>query len=195
MLTPLLTPLEPADLLLLATVANVLLLSYGLSRRAMRVHINKAQAYRLFAVRDQLIYLVATGKLREQDVVFQIFYKAINYFVNETKNVTFRSFIDSMEAGRRKGLDPATEKNRAKLWRALRSADPEVRAAVEQFADAMTLIMVENSALLRFLVAYKWPRRALSVVAQTLQGLGGWLRQSAHSRALTYYGEYERLAA
>ena len=73
--------MDQADIALLIAVALILLASILVAKSALRRDSWKTQKYKLFCVRDNLIYLVASGKLNEDDLVFQRFYKAVNHFI------------------------------------------------------------------------------------------------------------------
>lgn len=102
--------IDNADIAMLGIVAIILLASILVTKIAIRRDGWKLQKYKLYAVRDNLIYLVATNKLKEDDFVFQRFYKAVNYFIDANDKINLHHFVSAAEKARRKGIDPAEEK-------------------------------------------------------------------------------------
>ena len=89
--------IDNADIAMLGIVAIILLASILVTKIAIRRDGWKLQKYKLYAVRDNLIYLVATNKLKEDDFVFQRFYKAVNYFIDANDKINLHHFVSAVE--------------------------------------------------------------------------------------------------
>ena len=125
-------------------IAIFKLYSWNKSYRAWRLTRNK---FRLFAVRDQFIFLVAEGKLAEDGWLFQTFYNSINAIVSEQHRFTFRQLLKVMrsEANNAQSKDFVAELSK----RLDGYSYPEPRRAVGAFYMAMFEIVIENSLTLR----------------------------------------------
>src|SRR5207244_6657296 len=97
----------------------------------------RVRKYRLYRVRDDLVYLVASGKLREDDFVFQTFYRAANHFVRATDTINLKTVVNALLEARRRGIDPAVEDQWTRIARELKSIDKEVAMTVMGFYRAM----------------------------------------------------------
>ena len=64
--------LSHADIALLGMVAIIVLVSILASHLKLRRAAAEIQKYPLFKVRDELIYLVGSGTLKEDNYVFQV---------------------------------------------------------------------------------------------------------------------------
>ena len=146
--------IDGADIVLLGTVCLLLLGSRRNAERTLRRDAVTVQKYRLYKVRDELVYLVAIGKLREADFIFQTLYKSTNYLINETKSITLKAWINTLDKGRKKGLDPTAQKIKVKLEKELVRLDNDeaVVRALASFGQAMNEILVDNSWVLRNIV-------------------------------------------
>lgn len=101
-------------------------------------------AYSLFACRDKLLYLVATGVLPETSMVFKVFYKAMNRFIAEVDSMTLVSFARASIVVR----DELEKENRRKLLDSLDRADPAVQQVVDEFFESMMRALRHNSPML-----------------------------------------------
>lgn len=110
----------------------------------------KQLTYSLFAARDKLLYLAATGVLPETSMVFKVFYKAINRFIAEMDSVTIVSFARASIAVR----DELEKENRQKLIDSLMRADPQVREVVDDFFQSMMKALRRNSPMLTLVLIF-----------------------------------------
>jgi hypothetical protein len=109
-----------------------------------------AHVYPLYAIRDKLIYLVASEKLHEEDFLFQEFYKAVNIIIPNSKKLTLQVLVRSIEEARQKGHDPAVSEKVSQIQKALEGVDGEVRNVIAQFYNAVLMLFIYNSLTLRF---------------------------------------------
>src|SRR6266481_6454340 len=107
--------------------------------------------FKLFALRDELLHLVASGQLPEQSWLFKVFYGALSSSINEVRNLTIYNLVKaSIEA------KSELEKQKTEQFIAsINSASPSVREFVDKFAHVMMDIMRANSPALRFTIFAK----------------------------------------
>jgi hypothetical protein len=80
------------SLIFVAGTAGVIVLQ-ALAIRRFRNQAAITRKYRYFAIRDELIYLVASDHMSEDDFVFQQFYNAVNFLITNYKTLTLGSFL------------------------------------------------------------------------------------------------------
>jgi len=115
-----------------------------------RRHLQMSHAYPLYAVRDKFVFLVAAGKLKEQDPIFNEFYKVTNIMIQNSKALTLRRVVNAVEEAKRKGFDPADKKRVEEIVKALQKLDdPLIKDAVFSFYEAMYSLFLSNSKILR----------------------------------------------
>jgi hypothetical protein len=107
------------------------------------------QKYRLFAVRDKLLYLAASGNLSETSMVFKVFYRALNTYIAELEDLTLVSFAKASIVVRTE----LEKENQQKLVAALRRADPEVQEVINEFFCVAMDALRYNSPMLSFVLA------------------------------------------
>ena len=181
--------LHQGDVGLLAMVIIILLCSRAYSDRAMRKHASTAQRYKFYRVRDDLVYLVATEKLKEDDLIFRTFYEAANYYIGAIDTLTLSRFVTAMVEARKKGLDPADKKKVEEILTALHSKDKEVVDAVTVFFRAVISILVENSLMLRVFLKFRFLAWLLDRFAEITMKIKA---HSIHRRAYWFYQDNVR---
>lgn len=181
--------MDHADIALLGIVAIILLFSLLATKIALRRDGWKIQKYKLYRVRDNLIYLVATNKLRDDDLVFNRLYKAVNYYINANDQITLRNFIEAAEKARTKGIDPAEEKNFNEIHLALRTRGAEVNDVANQYYSAMLDILIENSFLLRMLMKCSSSSTVIRLLASFVYP------RRTNKTAMQFYNDYTRAVA
>src|ERR1035438_8758695 len=60
------------------------------------------QKYKLYAVRDRLLYLAVTGKLAQTDMLFKVFYRAMNVYAARVEDLSFFSFVKASRSEERR---------------------------------------------------------------------------------------------
>ena len=104
--------------------------------------------FRLYALRDKLVYLVASEKIYEKDFLFRVFYGALNSSIAEIHTVTIASLIKaSIEA-----KTAIQKESSEKLLREVEKAAPEVKEFTDDMFATLREIMIANSPLLVFLL-------------------------------------------
>jgi hypothetical protein len=133
--------------------------------------------FRLYAVRDRLIWLVATGKLTESSQVFRAFYSGVNASISATDRLTIASLIQASQAAR----SALQREKQDRLLNAIDRSDPEVRRAIDEFARVMMEIIWANSLLLR---------AAVMIVRRARRVIGPWPRTVHAASAREQYQTY-----
>jgi hypothetical protein len=107
------------------------------------------QKYRLFAVRDKLLLLAATDAISEKDMVFKVFYRAMNTYIKELDSVTIVSYMRASTAVKTE----LEKENLKRLSESLQRADPAVQAVVNDFFHVVMDALRYNSPMLSVLLA------------------------------------------
>jgi len=90
----------------------------------------RIQKYKLFKIRDNLIHLVAENKLREDSFVFEYFYRAIDFFIKHTDQLTLKSVVEALRQAQNSGLDPSAAAELKRVENELLQESAEVRSVV-----------------------------------------------------------------
>ena len=119
-----------------AAVTTYATVEYFKGRRAQR-------KYKLYAMRDKLLGLIADDHIKECDPLFQIFYLAIDKSIAEVKDVTLVSFVKASLRAK-----SALEQERTEQLKNQIEASPtEVKQFVSAFAGTMMEIVSANSPI------------------------------------------------
>jgi uncharacterized alpha/beta hydrolase family protein len=105
--------------------------------------------YKLFAVRDQFLYLAATGVINENSMVFKVFYRAMNTYITEIESVTIVSFMRASVAVKTQ----LEKENKERLIESLRRSDPQVQATIDHFFQTVMDALRYNSPMLSLILA------------------------------------------
>jgi hypothetical protein len=105
--------------------------------------------YKLYAIRDELIYLVATDQLAENSTIFQVLYSTVNSVIAEVHDVDRWSFIRASTRAK-----TALENAHISLLihEICEAPLPVVRVAAN-FFDTMQYIVKANSPFTKFCIA------------------------------------------
>lgn len=121
----------------------------------LRSQFRIARVYPLYAVRDQLVFLAASGKLKEDDFLFNEFYETINWLIPIGKKPTLKRLIKKMIELREMGVDLAKDEEVLRIKRALEEVkDVEVKEAVVMYYVTVMNLLTANS--LALLIAEKF---------------------------------------
>ena len=125
------------------------------------------RTYPLYEVRDKLINLVASGKLKEDDPIFKEFYKSINIIIGNSKKFTLYRLVLALEYAREKGLDPAEEEKLEQITELiLKTDDEEIRDAFLSFYESVFNLILKNSPVLRLAWWLKLTLHSIPVVTK-----------------------------
>lgn len=146
--------LDTADVSLLVSFGLVLFGFGSYNYLLIKKEAAKIQKYRLYKVRDDLVYLVARKKLGETDHLFLLFYGLANHLIKTTKvNLSLKGFVQAVSSA---DNNPADDQQLKKIVEELRNTDPEVAAVIAGFYRAVVEILLENSFALRCVFHLKW---------------------------------------
>jgi hypothetical protein len=104
----------------------------------------EAHKYKLYALRDRIILLVATHELREESVVYQAFYDTLIKTITEVKSVKLWSIAKASVTAKSVLQQQRSEQLKAELL----ESSPVVKKFVAEFYRTMMEIAVANSPLL-----------------------------------------------
>jgi len=118
----------------------------------------KIALYKLYAVRDELICLVAEDKISEDSPIFQYYYKKINLLLKSAPNVglddAMAAFLDLQS---NKGFDQSLKEAvrcANEMLTLVESEPEEVGLIVAIFYSASKYIMLAHSSFLRMFYIY-----------------------------------------
>jgi hypothetical protein len=123
----------------------LVLYAYSVYREAQ----SKQNKYKLFKVRDDLIYLVARKIIAEDDIVFQEFYGMINIFIMHLDKFTISSFIRASIDAKK---DLEREERINQLMSALHKSNPDAIRVVDNMFKTILNIMIDNSTILKWII-------------------------------------------
>lgn len=132
----------------------------------IRRHFQMASVYPLYVVRDKFINLVAEGKLEEDGLLFQEFYKAINIMIPNSKHLTFHNFVGAIIDARKKGYDPSLDEKLKEIQKALTLVrDNEVKDSIILFYDTVMSLLLRQSMSLRLMTWFVRISRQLKPIS------------------------------
>lgn len=152
----------------------------------MRRHLIKSSLSPFFAIRDNLVMLVAKGEVNEDEEVFQYYYKFVN---NMLRNLYSLQNISLMDLFRIPKLMEENEEDLDKHFRmiSLSKEHPstEFRETIRNFHNQLYMFIIKNN-MIKFSVKF-----AISLGKQIpwflLKPLLNWIRRKNHgSRNLVY---------
>lgn len=120
---------------IIALVVTLVLANWLMNTRQERYK------FKLYAVRDQLIYLVSTGELSEDSFLFKLLYTTVNRTIAEVHGVDRWSFIRAATTAR----TALQEAQASKFLQEVLAAPPPVRMVAGSFIDTMVYIVKANS--------------------------------------------------
>jgi hypothetical protein len=171
-------------LIFIAGTFGVLLL-HAIARLRLRRQAALTRKYRYFKLRDDLIYLVASEQIHEEDFVFQQFYKVVNFLINHSKTLDLTSFLEALREASEKGLDPTEDKILKRLREELPKKNLATQKVVLAFFDTVIGTLLENSLLLR--VALNYPS-----LFKLVTRVHGWFYALPSAGAYVFYRRYEK---
>jgi hypothetical protein len=111
-----------------------------------------ANRYRLFKLRDDLVYLVAKGTIKEDDFIFQTFYDMTNTYIQHIHKFNLREINKAMKKAKEKGHFERAAEFTERIISELNNKDPEVKQVIQEFFLTMIDILIKNSLSLRFII-------------------------------------------
>ena len=168
--------IDSTDPFFMALAAVMLAVFILVQRRKASLHRAEALKYRLYKVRDDMIYLRLSGQLEENDIVYRFFYSAADSALNMIDHIHLKNFVMALESIRRDGIDPAEARNVEAIEASLQSKDPEVREAVDGFYRAIIEILWAKSLQLQILTHLIAADMPVKPIVRGLEKLGDAVR-------------------
>ena len=119
--------------------------------------------YKLYKIRDDLIFLVAKGSIKEDDFIFKTFYWLTNTYVHEIHKFTLKEINKAMQDAKEKGYLKEPREFTLKIEEELRNKDKEVKDVIQEFFQTNVVILIRNSLTLKLMVTY--------IMSSTLAGI------------------------
>ena len=110
--------------------------------------------FELYRIRDELVYLVASGVVNESDPVFAYYYKRVNSVLSMAPNVGLDDILHALFSNS-KNLDKSLEKTKKEVDKILASESAqkdEVKCVVEQYYWGIRRMMLSHSSILRIVL-------------------------------------------
>lgn len=128
--------------------------------------IRKSASYKLYAVRDDLICLVAENKLAENNRIFQYYYNRINLLLESAPNVGLDDAMDGfLYLQNSKSFEQSLEEAQRRadeMLKLVENESEEVSAVISNYYSASKGMMLAHSSLVRILyiasVKYALPK-------------------------------------
>ncbi len=131
--------------LLIIILLSLIIITFLIYRVYVDVKL-KTLTYKLYAVRDSLILLLAQGKLTKDDPLFMVLYPMTNSLISNIKKINFKNFLDVSENELNQvKRDPIF----VKFSSSFKKAPPEVKEVVQNLFEAFFDIFIHNSFLFR----------------------------------------------
>jgi hypothetical protein len=112
----------------------------------------KKACFKMYAVRDSLILLVAENKLNEDSKVFQYYYKRVNSLLAHAPNIGMDDVAQSLIKTSNGDFEKALKKSENELKEILKLREvesPEVREVISQYYSVSRFMIFAHSNLLR----------------------------------------------
>ncbi|EHH2475277.1 hypothetical protein H8F06_11740 [Vibrio fluvialis] len=128
---------------------TVLLFLYGLKRKAYQ----KQMMYKMYAVRDELVFLVAQDKIQENSRVFQYYYKRVNLLLQQAPNIGLDDMVNQLLSSRKNSkLDLEQTKQEVEELLKLKELEcEEVRAVVQDYYEVSKDMILAHSSYINLL--------------------------------------------
>ncbi|ELA8132932.1 hypothetical protein [Vibrio parahaemolyticus] len=127
----------------------VLFFLHNLKRKAYQ----KQMVYRMYAIRDELVLLVAKDKIQENSRVFQYYYKRINILLQHAPNIGLDDMVSQLISTKKSSkVDLEQTKQEVEELLALKELEcEEVRAAVQDYYEVSRDMILAHSSYIKLL--------------------------------------------
>ena len=133
--------------MLLAIIVCIFSVSYLRVRFGRYVKAERDRyRYRVFKVRDALVYFVGCGKLEQSSFLFQFFYPFVNLFLREADRL---DILDLLKAAREHELNPTDAQVLDRVGIEMAQADKDVTRSIEELYEAVVDTLFWNCSLLK----------------------------------------------
>jgi hypothetical protein len=133
-------------------------------RNVYKKGMESADRYKLYKIRDDLVFLVAKGTIDEDDFIFKTFYEWTNTYIQHIHRFTLKEINKVMQEAKEKGYLKEIDEFQAKIEQELENKDKEVKKVTQEFFWTMCKILIRNSFTVRFLVKHRFRILARALV-------------------------------
>lgn len=107
--------------------------------------------YKIFAVRDNLILLVASGKLDEDSLLFRHYYKRTNDILRLTEKMHFEGLYQALASTKLSKQRITDHKERiTSIEKIINDSDAQVKEAITAYYEAVIELMMVNTNIFSF---------------------------------------------
>lgn len=131
----------------------------------------KSVVFKMFAVRDEFISLVAEEKISEKSEVFQYYYRRINGLLSAAPNVGVDDVLNSMFKAKSENKESEFESSMevarseaSKMLELIKDEDAEVGKAISSYYDVSKELIISHSSIPRMLSIFIIRVTALKLV-------------------------------
>jgi hypothetical protein len=150
----------------------------------------KVDRYRLFAIRDRLVLLVASDKIREEDEVFQFLYGNLNRILPRAKPLTLLALVNALNESEFQKFR-IDEKFRTHFLDAVNHHDPVVRAVARDLFQVLARILCNRSYFVW--ASASWTHNGIKLATRCRELLSPLFRKEFE--AYQYHQTVQSLAA
>lgn len=142
---------EEITTILSLSLSGVIVYTYSSLRNAQRIK----SRFNMFAVRDNLVLLVAKGHLQEDSPVFNYFYQRINRILSDNKPMGYHdlllaiAYINTDRSNLRKAIAESFQQSQ-KILAMEEAKTPETRKVIDAYYAGVSKILLAHSNFLRF---------------------------------------------
>lgn len=142
---------EEITTILSLSLSGVIVYTYSSLRNAQRIK----SRFNMFAVRDNLVLLVAKGHLQEDSPVFDYFYQRINRILSDNKPMGYHdlllaiAYIKTDRSNLRKAIAESFQQSQ-KILAMEEAKTPETRKVIDAYYAGVSKILLAHSNFLRF---------------------------------------------
>jgi len=156
--------------------------------------------FRLFAIRDRFVRLVATGDLDEDDVIYKFFVSFINCLILDTQVIQLRVFIEALKEVTEKKIIMREEAIGLVFDKVSKENNEQVIDAVNEFWGVLVKILVDNSTTLRTILWIRIKFREMDILTEKRKKIKPVLEKysedfSLHENIDSQKNHWESLAA
>lgn len=127
-------------------------------------------SFKMYKVRDEFVYLVASDVMTETDPVFSYYYKRINSILAMAPNIGIDDVLHAM-FNNTSDIDKAIEKARKEAEKIMASSsakNDDVRRAMESYYVCINHMVLSHSSILRIIFILAKRFNPLKIALETL---------------------------
>lgn len=110
-------------------------------------------SFELYKVRDELVYLVASEKMKETDAVFSYYYKRVNAILSMTPKVGIDDVLTAL-FNNPKNFEKALKQSKKEVEKILKTdlaQDDEVKKVIEIYYIGIKHLVLSHSSILKII--------------------------------------------